>query len=145
MEILQSPNGFTKVILTRDPVTRAQQRVHIWDKPSADPDIHSDRWDITSVVVQGELMEEVFTVEDDPAGEYELLRQTGLDVDPPGFEFQRYVRAALRESHRRAAGDTYVRPYPQFHRVTAVTIPVVTYFETGPLVEDYPLVLRRRR
>ncbi|MFE9879080.1 hypothetical protein [Streptomyces sp. NPDC005784] len=121
------PNGFYKIKLLSPGADSWALRLHLWDGPVAQSDVHDHRWDFSSYIVWGGLLESQFVLERG-AGSTPVFE---LAQRPSSGEY-RYTPdgvGRLRETARtrRVAGESYTLDHRVLHRADPDgTYPVVT-------------------
>ncbi|MFF1766655.1 hypothetical protein [Streptomyces sp. NPDC058249] len=120
------PNGFYKMKLLSPGVDSWALRVHVWDRPVAQSDVHDHRWDFASYIVSGELLEAQFALDRDAGSTpvFELAKNTSgqYRYTPDGV-------GRIRETSRtrRAAGESYTLDHRVLHRADpSAGYPVIT-------------------
>jgi len=147
MKVTSHPNGFLKVVVwERD--DGSSHRIHAWDEAGGDSDIHQHRADFSSVVVEGEMAEEIYGFADEKNGGWDHLEANcwqdgggGYHVD---IESSVHCRPVLLRTEIHRAGETFDRPAVDLHRVIAVKVPLVTVVTFGPAYQQVHTILRRR-
>jgi hypothetical protein len=133
MKVMQHANGFLKLVVSEYPDGTSRERVHIWDAPFTDANIHSHRWDFTSSVLAGSLRNEVYEYEDDPDGDQ--FRHDWQGGGPAGdgtFTYVARCRARLVDARTYRAGDVYEQDARLLHKAV-VDGSAVTMVETSPV------------
>ncbi|MFE4696304.1 hypothetical protein ACFRIC_04360 [Streptomyces sp. NPDC056738] len=121
------PNGFYKIKLLSPGADSWALRLHLWDGPVMQSDVHDHRWDFSSYIVWGALLESRFELERGVGATpvFELAQR------PLSGEY-RYTPGGLgrlRETSRirRVAGDSYTLDHRVLHRADPDgAYPVVT-------------------
>lgn len=148
MEIIQHPNGFLKVVFTRE-ADGSALRLHAWDDHVPDTlDIHQHRADFTSTVIEGSMNEELWRYVDDPAGEWERMQvrcwsdeQGNYHVDEHSPRTRCRVEVVQLLTHK--AGETYHRPATDLHRIFPVKLPLVTLVRFGRTYQEIHTLIRK--
>lgn len=146
MKIVRHPNGFLRVEFFRKN-SGESDRLHVWDSPGEDSDIHQHSYDFTSEVYSGVMNEELYSYREDPNGAYERWSVIcGADeagvyhVDVAAEKIR--VTPVLLDVLTHRAGETYERPAADFHKVIAATTPLITRVSAGPVHERRHFFLR---
>lgn len=148
MKVVQNPNGFLVITLTAG-ADGSAQRLHVWDRPGGDGDIHQHRADFTSTIIEGTMHEEIYACDSDPAGDWDLLRADCWS-SPDGeyhvdeTEPRRRCTPGLLRTETHLPGETYERDGRDLHRVVAVTVPLVTMVTFGPIYQRVHTLLQKR-
>ena len=147
MKVTIHPNGFLKVVIADLPDGGAD-RLHVWDQPHTDSDIHQHRADFTSTVVRGLLVEEIYDWVPDPDGDHDWMRVNCWTDDAGEYHVDVHetvrcrVAVARTEIHR--AGKTYKRDAHDLHKAIAVEVPLVTMPVFGPVYNQVHTMIRKR-
>jgi hypothetical protein len=147
MKVVQNPNGFLVVTISENSDGSAH-RLHVWDKPGGDSDIHQHRADFTSTIIEGEMTEEIYVYEDDPEGDWDRL-QANCWSEPSGeyhVDVESRARCTVRIDRIETAGPgvIYDRNASELHRVIAVQLPLVTMVDFGPVYQQVHTIIRKR-
>lgn len=132
--------GFIQIKVT------ANQRYHFYHPELManvpEEELHDHRYDFTSRVIAGELINEIWGFREDDEGK-DLMALVSCDPTKPLPEDAPVLRG--RSGHvvtfATGAGCEYSINRDQFHRVRAER--AVTYLERGPVVKDFARVIRR--
>lgn len=152
----EHPNGFKKIPLGIHRPTRSRLFLHIWDDHYADSDIHNHRWNFSSLVLSGQLLNTVYSIEPAPVP-IEPERQSAARalleecVYEPSGDGTRYRLApvgrlvCVRQQSKRVvdAGQRYEQRAPEFHRATS-TRNTVTLMSRGSHLQASATMLLRQ-
>lgn len=148
MKVTHHPNGFLKVVLKEEP-DGSQLRLHAWDVPGEDSDIHQHRADFTSRVVEGFMLEEIYGYEDCEDGNCERLT-ADCRTDSAGryhvdVKITVPCRVRVIRTERHGAGETYFRDARDLHKAIAVKVPLITIVSFGPVYQQVHDIIRERK
>ncbi|MFJ7049750.1 hypothetical protein ACIQVC_41020 [Streptomyces sp. NPDC101112] len=107
-------------------------RVHVWTEATSGDDalglVHDHMWQLTSMVMIGQLADIAIRAVPDPQGSHDAIRVTYGKVN----EFTHEGRVMLQEVYRRyvSAGQIYRIPSRSIHETLIVRAPVATLLVT---------------
>ena len=136
------PNGFVKICVAK--AGEWSVRLHFWNQPEEESQIHSHRWDFASRLLIGSLQARTYEVSSEAVGQTRFYcRRTPKD----GYIFEDAGPCAAQIQHE----DTYRRgmSYFQDHRLlhtveTVAPTPIITAVVQGADVADYSIVIASR-
>lgn len=149
IQATRHPLGFTHLELTEILESRPGERVrlHIWPSKDAGDsagNVHDHTWDLTSIVLFGELHDRDFSPRSTPDGPYRGSRVTYGDVN--AFDLVgRYHLDEVRD-RRVTAGHVYKVPPRIVHESEVVSVPTVTMVlahEARPASDPGPMIFSK--
>ncbi|MFF4346041.1 hypothetical protein [Streptomyces sp. NPDC001530] len=121
------PNGFYKMKLLSAGADSWALRIHVWDGPVAQSDVHDHRWDFSSYIVSGELLESQFSLDRDAGSTPVFALAKRASSGEYRYTPDGVGRLSETSRTRRAAGESYTLDHRVLHRADpADGYPVVT-------------------
>jgi hypothetical protein len=134
------PNGFIKICVAMKP-GEWTTRLHFWNQPEEESDIHSHRWDFASRILIGSLRARTYEVSSEAAGQTSFYcRRTPKD----GYVFDDAGPCATRIQHEDSyrQGMSYFQDHRLLHTVETVgPTPIITAVVQGADVVDHSVVV----
>lgn len=123
----------------------ADKRLHFWHPELSpivgDEEIHDHRYDFRSMILKGELTNNIYEVKQDSYGNYEMC-WVFCDKEHSGKpQHIMDVDIADCKSTTYSAGQSYTMKMDQFHR-TIFKVPTVTYLERGPVKKERARIVK---
>ena len=94
------------------------------------------------------MQEEIWTYEDDPAGDWERMQVRCSSDDDGTYHVDERsprirTRPVLLDLFTRKAGDTYHRPAGDLHRIFPVRLPLITLVRFGKTYNEIHMMIRK--
>lgn len=133
-KITCQPLGFYRIFIKPQDEFSPSLMLHAWlhdnqPKQSSDNDIHSHIFDMTSRIITGELVNEIYDVIDDQNGSYKLVRVTGNRAKNIRIVSDEVVSPKLLSSRIIKEGEKYGFESKIFHRSIISKYPTITLME----------------
>jgi len=139
------PNGFAKIRLATLPDYGWVVRVHLWDHPAADSDIHCHRWNFASRVLAGSLTEKTYAISAEGSGPWSKF-SCHSERGSYSLGYLGQCDIALQEHLVYRAGHSYERNASTLHLASSETgSPTVTLFIQGAALQPATTVVRSSR
>jgi hypothetical protein len=141
------PNGFTKIRLAAPPGRNWAIRIHRWDLPFDQGDVHNHRWDFVSRVISGRIHEGQYYETVAPAGDW---RRRTCSRDSRGDYILGVDEACELEQieiDSYEMGDSYIRKHERLHHISTDSgHPTVTIMiQSQPRTEATTVITHRSR
>ncbi|WP_369244479.1 hypothetical protein [Streptomyces sp. R41] len=121
------PNGFYKMKLLSPGADSWALRVHIWDGPVAQSDVHDHRWDFSSYILSGQLLETQFALDRDAGTTPVFELAKGASSGEYRYMPDGVGRLSETSRTRRTPGESYTLDHRVLHRADpAGGYPVIT-------------------
>ena len=118
------PNGFSKIRLATRPGTWTL-RLHIWNQPGAEAQIHSHQWNFASMLLAGTMKTRIYDAIDDPVGTHVRWRCWRTKANHYKFEPTSPCALSLERELDYQGGDAYEQDHRLLHTLETVPRPTL--------------------
>jgi hypothetical protein len=136
-EAYKHPNGFTKFRLAVEK-NGLIVRLHIWEEPFNQGDIHSHRWNFASRIVSGSVIESRYEARADEVGEWTQYECSKGKSESYLLQRSGNYSAHVVERNEYCKGQSYFRDHKALHHISiAGPYPVITLMiQSAPKVSS---------